>query len=72
MDFYIILLDVDSKVIANSLTRCDYWLVLTFYICLLKWSFLADHLLLLMLDKKNQIFTLLYKHVSMEVKPLIA
>ena len=41
MDFYIILLDVDSKVIANSLTRCDYWLVLTFY-CLLKWSFLAD------------------------------
>ena len=32
MDFYIILLDVDSKVIADSVERCDYWLVLTFYL----------------------------------------
>jgi hypothetical protein len=39
--FFNVLLDVDSKVIANGTARFDYWLELAFYICSVEVAFVG-------------------------------
>jgi hypothetical protein len=39
--FFNVLLDVDSKVIANSTARFDYWLELDVYICSVEVAFVG-------------------------------